>query len=101
MQRKTAIRRHDITRAAENASHPVSKPRAIGERPELGAKLKVCGWSTTGYDYSPTDLYDFVDVPPSVLIELLHEQNQGYELISATVMSKKFSIEDIYDIFDI
>ena len=62
---------------------------------ELGVKFKVCGLSMKDYDYTPADLYDFVEVTPSALTELMHWQNQGYALISATVMDKKFSIEQI------
>jgi len=62
---------------------------------ELGVKFKVCGLSMRDYDYTPADLYDFVEVTPSALTELMYWQNQGYALIPAVVMDKKFSIDDI------
>lgn len=62
---------------------------------ELGVKFKICGLSMKDYDYTPEDLYDFVEVTPSALTELMHWQNQGYALIPAVVMDKKFSIQDI------
>lgn len=62
---------------------------------ELGVKFKICGLSMKDYDYRAEDLYDFVEVTPSALTELMHWQNQGYALIPAVVMDKKFSIEDI------
>jgi intracellular sulfur oxidation DsrE/DsrF family protein len=62
---------------------------------EMGVKFKVCGLSMKDYGYTPADLYDFVEVTPSALTELMYWQNQGYALIPATVMDKKFSIEQI------
>jgi len=62
---------------------------------EMGVKFKVCGLSMKDYGYTPADLYDFVEVVPSALTELMYWQNQGYALIPATVMDKKYSIEQI------
>lgn len=62
---------------------------------ELGVKFKICGLAIKDYGYTPADLYDFVEVTPSALSDLMYWQNQGYALIPATVMDKKFSIEDI------
>ncbi len=62
---------------------------------EMGVKFRVCGLSMRDYDYTPADLYDFVEVAPSALTELMYWQNQGYALIPAVVMDKKFSIDQI------
>ena len=62
---------------------------------DMGVKFKVCGLALKDYDYAPADLYDFVEVIPSAITELMHWQNQGYALIPATVMDKKFSIDQI------
>ncbi len=62
---------------------------------DMGVKFKVCGLSMKDYGYTPADLYDFVEVVPSALTELMYWQNQGYALIPATVMDKKYSIEQI------
>jgi intracellular sulfur oxidation DsrE/DsrF family protein len=62
---------------------------------EMGVKFKVCGLAIKDYGYTPADLYDFVEVTPSALSDLMYWQNQGYALIPATVMDKKFSIDDI------
>lgn len=62
---------------------------------EMGVKFKVCGLALKDYDYQPADLYDFVEVTPSAMTELMHWQNQGYALIPATVLDKKFAIEQI------
>lgn len=62
---------------------------------EMGVKFKVCGLAMQDYGYTPADLYDFVEVTPSAITELMHWQNQGYALIPAIVQDKKFSIEQI------
>jgi hypothetical protein len=62
---------------------------------DMGVKFKVCGLAMKDYDYTAADLYDFVEVTPSAIPELMHWQRQGYALIPATVLDKKFSIEDI------
>ncbi|PHM19694.1 MAG: hypothetical protein CK604_10915 [Curvibacter sp. PD_MW3] len=62
---------------------------------EMGVKFKVCGLAMKDYGYSSDDLYDFVEVTPSAITELMHWQNQGYALIPAIVQDKKFSIEQI------
>ena len=62
---------------------------------EMGVKFKVCGLALKDYDYQPADLHDFVEVTPSAITELMHWQNQGYAIIPATVMEKKFSVDQI------
>jgi uncharacterized protein len=62
---------------------------------ELGVKFKVCGLSIKEYGYAAADFYDFVEVTPSALTELMHWQMQGYALIPALVSDKKVSIEQI------
>lgn len=62
---------------------------------DMGVKFKVCGLAMKDYDYQPADLHDFVEVTPSAIPELMHWQNQGYALIPATVLDKKFSIDQI------
>lgn len=62
---------------------------------DMGVKFKICGLSMGDYGYTAADLYDFVEVTPSAITELMHWQMQGYALINATVNDKKFSIEQI------
>lgn len=62
---------------------------------EMGVKFKVCGLALKDYDYQPSDLHDFVEVTPSAITELMHWQNQGYAIIPATVLDKKFSVDQI------
>jgi uncharacterized protein len=47
------------------------------------------------FGYSANDLYDFVEVTPSALTELVHWQNRGYALITPQVNEKKFSNEQL------
>ena len=62
---------------------------------DLGVKFKVCGLAADDYDYSVNDFYDFIDVVPSAITELVHWQQQGYALIKPAVLEKKHAIEDI------
>ena len=62
---------------------------------DMGVKFKVCGLALQDYGYSAADMQDFVEVTPSAITELMHWQNQGYALIPAVVLDKKFSIDQI------
>lgn len=62
---------------------------------DMGVKFKVCGLALQDYGYSAADMQDFVEITPSAITELMHWQNQGYALIPAVVLDKKFSIEQI------
>ncbi len=61
----------------------------------LGVRFKVCGLAAQDYDYSIDDFYEFIDVVPSAITELSHWQQQGYSLITPTVLEKKHAIEEI------
>lgn len=61
----------------------------------MGVKFKVCGLALQDFHYTANDLYDFVEVTPSALTELMHWQNRGYALITPQVNDKRFSIEQI------
>lgn len=82
LARKNEARYHDV----------VQRMRYYAD---LGVKFRICGLAMKDYDYTPADLQDFVEVVPSALTELMYWQNQGYALIPATVMDKKYSIEQI------
>ncbi len=62
---------------------------------QLGVEFKVCGLAAADYDYRPEDFYDFIQLVPSAMTELVHWQTEGYGLITPQIMSKKFSIEEI------
>lgn len=61
----------------------------------MGVKFKVCGLALKDFEYSADDLYDFVEITPSALTELMHWQNQGYALITPQVNEKKYSNEEL------
>ncbi len=62
---------------------------------ELGVSFKVCGLAAGDYGYTIEDFQDFIEVVPSAINELVHWQQQGYALITPTILSKIYSIEDI------
>ncbi|MGB5224851.1 MAG: DsrE family protein [Arenicellales bacterium] len=62
---------------------------------ELGVSFKVCGLAAGDYGYTTEDFQDFIEVVPSAINELVHWQQQGYALITPTILSKIYSIEDI------
>lgn len=62
---------------------------------ELGVEFRVCAIAAHDYGYRPEDFYDFVQVVPSAITELVHWQMQGYGLIAPKIMEKQFAIEDI------
>lgn len=61
----------------------------------IGVKFKVCGLAAEDYGYRRQDFYDFVEVVPSAIPELVHWQMKGYALIKPEVLSKKHTIEEI------
>ena len=46
----------------------------------LGVEFKVCARAAEDYDYRVTDFYEFIDVVPSTITELVHWQQQDYSL---------------------
>ena len=62
---------------------------------QLGVKFKVCGLAAGDYGYTLEDFQDYIEVVPSAINELAHWQQQGYALIKPTILSKKYSIEEI------
>ena len=62
---------------------------------QLGVKFKVCGLAAGDYGYALEDFQDYIEVVPSAINELAHWQQQGYALIKPTILSKKYSIEEI------
>ena len=62
---------------------------------ELGVKFRVCGMAAEDYGYSDKDFYEFIEVVPSAMTELVHWQQQGYALMTPVVMEKKHAIDEI------
>lgn len=61
----------------------------------LGVKFKVCGLALQDFGYTAADMQTFVEVTPSAITELVHWQNQGYALVTPTVVDKKLSVDEI------
>lgn len=62
---------------------------------DMGVKFKVCGLALQDYQYSATDMQDFVEIVPSAITDLVHWQNRGYAVITPQMPEKKFSIDSI------
>ena len=61
----------------------------------LGVQFKACALATADFGYTPKDLYDFVEVVPSAMTELVHWQMKGYGLITPRILFKNNRNEDI------
>lgn len=81
------------------AKHNYEKYKTAVERmryySELGVKFRVCGLAAEDYGYQDKDFFDFIEIAPSAITELVHWQQQGYALVTPVVMQKKHAIEDI------
>ena len=84
-----------VTLARKNEEHYQEVVQRMRYYAGMGVKFKVCGLALKDFDYQPVDLYDFVEVTPSAITELMHWQNQGYALITPIVYDKKFSTDQI------
>lgn len=62
---------------------------------QLGVEFRVCGIAAKDFDYQAKDLYSFVKIVPSAIIEIGHWQQEGYAIIKPEIMDKKFSIEEL------
>lgn len=62
---------------------------------EFGVKFKVCGLAAHDYGYLAKDFYDFIELVPSAITELVHWQQQGFGLITPTVVERTYTIESI------
>ena len=84
-----------VTLARKNEKRYAEVVQRMRYYADMGVKFKVCGLALQDFRYKANDLYDFVEVTPSALTELVHWQNQGYALITPQVPEKKFSTEEI------
>jgi len=62
---------------------------------DFGVEFRVCGIAMSDFGYSTKDFYDFVQVVPSAMTELVHWQSKGYGLITPKILFKEKSNEDI------
>ncbi len=81
------------------ARHNEEKYREVVERmryyDQLGVRFKVCAIAAEDYNYSIKDFQPFVELVPSAMTELVHWQQQGYALLTPTVVTRHKSIEEI------
>ena len=61
----------------------------------IGVKFKVCSIAAADFGYMDADFYDFVEIVPSAMTELVHWQMKGYGLIAPQIYDKKLSTEEI------
>jgi intracellular sulfur oxidation DsrE/DsrF family protein len=84
-----------VTLARKNEERYTEVVQRMRYYADMGVKFKVCGLALQDYHYTAKDLFDFVEVTPSAITELMHWQNRGYALITPQVTEKRFSIENI------
>jgi len=84
-----------VTLAKKNRARYETVVQRMEYYADLGVKFKVCGLAMGDYGYGPKDLYDFVEIVPSGITELAHWQQQGYAIIQPTILSKKYTIDEI------
>lgn len=84
-----------VTLARKNEERYLEVVQRMRYYAAMGVKFKVCGLALQDFQYTANDLHDFVEVTPSAITELMHWQNRGYALITATVNEKKFSNDQI------
>lgn len=85
------------TEIATTVEHNYERYRDAVERMRyyhsLGVKFRVCAIAATQYQYSPKDFYDFIEIAPSAMTEIVHWQQQGYSLLIPQVFIRTESIE--------
>jgi intracellular sulfur oxidation DsrE/DsrF family protein len=84
-----------VTVAKKNYSRYQSAVDRMDYLSSLGVRFKVCGLAAEDYGYVLEDFQDFIEVVPSAINELAHWQLEGYALITPSILSKKYSIEEI------
>lgn len=62
---------------------------------QLGVEFKVCGLASADYGYTVKDYYEFIQIVPSAIPELVHWQSEGYAIIRPIIQDKKYRIDEI------
>lgn len=87
------------TEIATLVKHNYEKYRDQVERmryyASLGVRFKACSLAATDYGYAADSFYDFVEIVPSAMTEIVHWQQQGYGLLIPQVHEKTLTIEQI------
>lgn len=84
-----------VTMAKKNFSRYKEAVQRLQYYAELGIEIKVCRQSANIYGYNAKDLYDFVELVPSAITEIVHWQSKGYGIITPKVWEKTQSIEEL------
>jgi hypothetical protein len=84
-----------VTLARKNYARYAEAVERMRYYASLGVKFRVCGLAAHDYGYTPQDLYEFIEIAPSAMTELVHWQQQGFALITPQVLEKRLRIEDI------
>ncbi len=84
-----------VTLAKKNYNRYKTAVERMRYYDSLGIQFKVCSLAAHDFGYQDKDFYDFIQVVPSAITELVHWQMQGYGLITPQVYDKKFSTEEI------
>lgn len=84
-----------VTLAKKNYNRYKTAVERMRYYDSLGIQFKVCSLAAQDFDYKDKDFYDFVQIVPSAITELVHWQMQGYGLITPQVYDKKFSTDEI------
>ncbi len=61
----------------------------------LGVRFKACSLAATDYGYAADSFYDFVEIVPSAMTEIVYWQQQGYGLLVPQIHEKTLTIEEI------
>jgi len=83
------------TLAKKNYNHYKTAVERMRYYEALGIQFKVCAIAANDFGYTDKDFYDFVQIVPSAMTELVHWQMQGYGLITPKIYSKKLSTDKI------
>ncbi|VAW98470.1 hypothetical protein MNBD_GAMMA23-1509 [hydrothermal vent metagenome] len=84
-----------VTLAKKNYSRYKTVVERMRYYDSLGIQFKVCSLAAHDFGYTDKDFYDFIQVVPSAMTELVHWQMQGYGLITPRIYDKKFSTDEI------
>jgi len=61
----------------------------------IGVQFKVCHIAANDFGYADADFYDFVEIVPSAMTELVHWQMKGYGVITPNIITKIHSNKEI------
>lgn len=84
-----------VVLAKKNYSRYKDEVERLRYYAQLGVRIRACSLATHDFGYTADDLYDFVELAPSAMTDLVYWQQQGYGLIRPEILEKKFSVEEL------